>query len=254
MTPRYALLVGPPFGPPLLRHVQDRLGGDPARSVLDSTFPEHGWRERAEALVGRLGSEPVVVVAHGLAAPVAIAAALKSPPAALVLSNGPITRLDSFTAIAARMAGSPGSRALLEHALLRPPFWLRWLASSAGLRRAVVNPYVMDRDTVALLCQPSVATPADRQATVAYLRSLAEGLPDVRAVACPVLLAWGSGDPLYPASEADYAEAGCPRARHLSIPGGRFVHPEERPWAMADAIEGWLVDQGLRGATTTTMS
>jgi len=223
----------------------NRLGAGELRSVLDSGAPELGWRERGELLAREIGELPTVVIAHGLAVPAAIAAALRRPPAALVLSNGPIRRLDAVTAAFARLVSSRPGAAVFEHGALRPRAWLGWLASSAGLRRAVVNPYVMDRDTVAALCGPLVASPADRRALTSYLRSLRD-LPDATSLRCPVLLLWGDRDPLYPPEEASFLEAALPGAEHLAVPGGQHVHPEERPWETADRVDRWLRDHGLR--------
>jgi pimeloyl-ACP methyl ester carboxylesterase len=248
-------LSGPPFGAALFRHVAARLGAGGAACIVDPAFPAEGWSERADHLADDIRADSdTVLVAHGLAVPAAIAASLRAPPRALVLSNGPVTRLDPFTRALGGLAARPGGRALLARGVLAPRPWLRWLASSAGLRRAAVNPYVMDRDTVALLCGPLVASVEARQATASYLASLAAGLPDARSLRCPVLLVWGDADPLYPASEACFVEAGLPGARHVTVPGGQHVHPEERPWELADAIGAWLPDQGHRDQGATSVS
>jgi pimeloyl-ACP methyl ester carboxylesterase len=217
--------------------VAERLGGGELRDVVDPAAPE-GWEERASALAPAFAGR--LVVAHGLALPAAIAAARLSPPRALVLSNGPLGRLDPVTAALARAPGLPF--------LLNPAIWLRWLASSAGLRRAVVNPYVMDRDTVVALCGPSVDSAAGRRATAAYAKSLLRPLPDARDLPCPVLLLWGDADALYPPFLAASGEAAGPGTTYVAVPGGRFLHPEERPWAMADAIASWV---GSRRSVTS---
>lgn len=239
--PELLLVSGPPTGPALFRVVTARLGRGEAISVLDPADPTAGWRERGAALARRIVRGRTTLVAHGLAVPAAVAAALDVPPALLVLANGPITRLDPVTGALARLASAGG----LPPFLLRPSLWLRWLASSAGLRRAVVNPYAMDRDTVALLCEQEVATPEGRRAMVAYLGSLAGALPDARSLSCKTVLLWGDEDPLYPASEADWLATSRVDSRHLPVPGGRFLYPEERPWWMADALRDVLSDQGL---------
>ncbi|MFZ5477930.1 MAG: alpha/beta fold hydrolase [Myxococcota bacterium] len=228
------------MGAGILRLAAARLGGGELRDVVDPASPDDDWRARARAIAPALADR--LVVAHGLAVPVAVEAARAVPPAALVLSNGPLGRVDPVTAALGRI---PGLRALLA-----PPVWLRWLASSAGLRRAVANPYAMDRDTVAALCGPGVATPAARRATASFLASLPGDLPDGRDLACPVLLLWGDDDALYPAFVASALEAAHPRATYVAVPGGRFLHPEERPWAMADAIARWRSE----GPSATSMS
>lgn len=242
--PDLVFLSGPPFGPLLFRGVTERLGRGTRESVVDPERPERTWRDFAAEMAARCAARDVVVVAHGLAVPGAVAAALVNPPAALVLCNGPLHRLDPFAQGLASAAAGRGGRALLSATLLRPAVWTRWLRSSAGLRRAVVNPYVMDRDTVATLCGPLVATSAGRRALASWLGGLSV-LPDARSLRTPTLLLWGDSDPLYPASEASFLEAATPLAVHRAIPGGQHLHPEERPWELADRLATWLSEEGL---------
>lgn len=226
-------LSGPPFGAALWREVQARVGRGRAASILE--FGAGGPADRGRALAAAV-APGTVVVAHGTAVPAAVEAGLSAalPPGGLVLVNGPVTRVDPVLRALAGVLAAPGGGAVL-----RPAPWLRWLASSAGLRRAVVNPYVMDRDTVAAICGPVVASAEGRDAAARYLRSLAEPLPDPRRLAVPVLAAWGDDDLLYPASEADFIESVNPRCRHARIPGGKHLHPVERPWALADLVSEW---------------
>lgn len=230
-------LPGPPFGAELFRDVMRRVG--PGCAVWPSVDPAEisaGWADRAESLARDLAAAagPVVLVAHGLGVPVALAASVRKSPAALVLTDGPVSRLDPVTAAVASLARR--APLLLSQLLLRPQVWTRWLASSAGLRRAVINPYVMDRDTVAAIAAPLVAAPAGRRAVTSFLASLADGLPEPTLPACPTLLVWGGADPFYPPSEADLLAHAGGSVRHVSIPGAQWVHPVERPWMLGDAL------------------
>ena len=238
---RVRLLSGPPFGAELLSKVatrlEERLGVSVCtEDVLDSAGGG-GWREAGDALARALDDD-TVLVAHGLAVPAAVHAALQVTPRVLVLTNGPTTRLHPVVRTVAE--GARGGGVAFAETALRPAPWLGWLASSGALRRAVVNPYVMDRDTVAALCGPQVATSAGRRALAAYIGSVAGGLPDSRRLRLPLVLVWGDDDRLHPAAEATALEATVPGARHVAIPGGRWGHPEERPWALADAIAAYL--------------
>lgn len=220
------LLAGPPAASGLWRRVAPRIPGAMATELLDPHLDS-----RLAAVAERLSRSPAwpdaTVVAHGLATPAAILAATLRPCATLVLSNGPLRGPDpvarGFAVLVARMP-------------LHPALWLRLLASSVALRRTVNNPYAMDRDTVALLCGPLVATSGDRDALRAYLGSLAGDLPSVEALRCRVGLVWGGADRLYPTSEAAWAETRLPRVLRRDIPGGRHFHIEEQPWAFADAV------------------
>lgn len=228
----------------------DRLGSGFAVPLIDPEAPNDGWQERGRALAIAAQGKRVVLVGHGLAVPAVIAAAEAGEFEAVVLSNGPVTRLDPITAFVARLARAPG----FSETLLRPGIWLRWLRSSAGLRRAVVNPYVMDRDTTAALAGPLIANAASRSALAAYLASLSGPLPDPRFIATRLWTIWGDGDPAYPAYEADYAISKSPAGRHRCVPGGQHFHPEERPWAMADLLAAVMAECGGDAQTLTSVS
>lgn len=229
-TPRLRWYAGPPFAPSVLRGCVARAGGE-AMPLL-----EPGAGNTVDAAAQRIVavSEPGdVLVAHGLAVPALVRAlGLGMRARAVVLSNGPITRLDPVT------RAWIGLGAALPLAL-QPALVARWLRSSAGLRRAVCNPYVMDRDTVDAICAPLFETTAQRRAVADYLRSL-HTLPALAPSAVPVWLVWGDDDALYPLSESDFADTALGGGRVRAIPGGRFGHPEERPWALADAVRAVL--------------
>lgn len=239
-------LAGPPLGEGIYRSVIQRLGEGEARALLSEEHPTDGWQERGAALAEDLKKAgEVVLFAHGLAVPAAVEAARIAPPALLVLSNGPIRQLDPVTAALGRLASAPGGRLLLGDLLLQPALWLRFLASSAGLRRTVVNPYVMDRDTVATLASPGIQSRGARRAVASYLSSLSKGLPDASSVRAPIRLVWGDADPLYPAYEADYLDTVLGGGRHHPVAGGQHFHPEERPWYLAEQLQEALRREGL---------
>lgn len=225
-TPRLCWYAGPPFTEAVLRGCVARAGGQ-ALPLLEPGA-DNTVDGVAARIVARTGPDDVCV-AHGLAVPALVRAlAIGLNARAVVLSNGPVTRVDPFTR--AWMGLGPALPHLTQPALIG-----RWLRSSAGLRRAVCNPYVMDRDTVAAIAEPLFRSLAQRRAVAAYLASLAP-LPELRAAAVPVTLIWGDDDALYPLAEADAADVRLGGGRVLAIPGGRFGHPEERPWALADAV------------------
>lgn len=240
---------GPPVGSGVFEEVQKRLGRGEAIPLLDDAAPTDGWRARADALAARARAVagPVVLVAHGLAVPAALAAAPAF--AGVFLLNGPVSRLDPVTgALAGLAARAPG---LVAGSLLHPDLLPRWLASSAGLRRVVTNPYVMDRDTVAALAVSTVGTPGLRRAAASYLGSLAAGLPEVGPVGVPLGVLWGDEDRLYPASEADFLSTRAGLGPYTRIPGGRFLAVVERPWEVADRV-GEFLSICFRSTETTT--
>ncbi len=225
--------------------------GLPARAVeLWEPVPTDATLAALAGALGRAISAidgDVIVVAHGTAVPVARAAVARTPVDGLVLTNGPLEALDPATRTLAGLARSPRA---LAATLLQPAAWNRWLASSAGMRRTVVNPYVMDRDTVVALTAPYTRTAEHRAAAARFLRSLRTipqpGVP----LAARTLLVWGTEDPLYPTSVVDSARRLIPGIEVTEVPGGQHFHPVERPWYLADLVAEWLSGERSTGAAS----
>ncbi len=237
------LVPGPPFGAALWEGARRRFAdlGHPAEVVdLLDEAPEPTPGGLARALAARI-DEDTVLVAHYTAVPVAMAAAAARPPRLLVLSNGPVERLDPLTR-AACAAARRAPRALA--AALRPGPATALLASSAGLRRAVVNPYVMDRDTVVAIATGALARRERRARLVAFLAGLPEAVERAPEPPGPTLLAWGAADPLHPVRDADAALARLPRCARLDLPGARLGHPVEQPWALPDRVSPRIPRRG----------
>jgi pimeloyl-ACP methyl ester carboxylesterase len=235
------LVTGPPFSGALWEQVRARLESHNLPAIVVDLLEPPGdgtLAEAAERIRRALAAQTApLLVAHGSAIPAALLAAQQHPPAGLVLTNGALGGLDpALTAI---------SR--LPAALLHPRLWLRYLASSAALRRIVVNPYVMDRDTVVAVCAPAIQSSAHRRAQLRLLRDVAAQAPSAPPFSGPTLLLWGDNDHLYPTNITDSARPGFPRIREVPVPGGRHLHPIERPWFMADEIRNWCA----LGLTTT---
>ena len=215
------LVSGPPAGAVLFREVQERLL--PRRSVAVDLLQSAGSEdtpadERLARVVEALS--PGMVVGHGLAVPTVCR--LDGSHLA-VLSNGPTASLDSLTALIRALPGPALSSALFHPRVLR-----RWLASSLGLRRAVKNPYVMEREVVDELTASMLRSRSTRKAAARWLKDLEFPVrfpANVHAV-------WGDDDALHPIEEI--LDSLGPDKVHR-IAGGRWFHPQERPWALADA-------------------
>ncbi len=242
--PEVILLAGLPFGAPLVEQAARRLRsrGWVAEALdLPALGPDpKGW---AAALSARLG-DGATLMAQGSALPLALRVAADReaagrPLGALVLLNGALGRVDPALVLAARMARTPG----LGRALLRAPLLLPVLASSLGLRRAVVNPYVMERDRVVAVTEAWLGTGRPAALLRSHLVELdvQQDLPAFRDT--PVLLLWGDADPLYPPAVAEAARLRLGGALHVRIPGGQHLHIEERPWAAADALHDWAAGE-----------
>jgi pimeloyl-ACP methyl ester carboxylesterase len=234
------LLAGPPFGgAPMWEAVIRRWGSSRVR-VVDVLALGPEIETASQALADQMRGRSVLLIAHGTALPVAWRAAREGSPAGLVLTNGPLTQLDPVARAAAALTRvAPWS--------LHPRVAIPALASSLALRRLVVNPYVMDRDTVVALLGGSLDTPEGRAAVQRFLRSMAGSFDRQAAFDGPTLCVWGDADILHPAGIADEARRWFPRLRHVAVPGGRLFHPVERPWSLADAVDDWLA----RGLTAT---
>ena len=236
------LVAGPPTSAAMWSALEDRLRDHGHRThaveLFDPAPADPTPAGLARVLATTLAEiEQPILVAHGTAIPVALLAAEQHAPAALVLTNGSLGGLDPVTAAVCRLARS---QRLFSTLLLHPRIWLRWLASSAGLRRTVVNPYVMDRDTVVALCGPLLQSGAHRRAVTTFLAALPEFASQPPRIDCPTLLLWGDEDPLQPSHVADSARRWLPSAEVAVVPGGQHFHPLERPWAMADQLDQWL--------------
>jgi pimeloyl-ACP methyl ester carboxylesterase len=220
-------LAGPPASSRLFDAVQERMA--PQRSIAVDFLPgegETGLQAMAEHLRALCEEEEVrILVAHGLAVPLAVQA-VGPGLALLVISNGPTSKLDPVSKVLSRMPGS-----LLKKIVLHPKAFNAWLSSSLGLRRAVANPYVMDKETVARLTAPLLENAESRKQTAKWLRELPEFLPVQFPHDLDVVALWGDSDWLYPMEEVSEIEGVAVQA----IAGGRFFHPQERPWEMADA-------------------
>jgi pimeloyl-ACP methyl ester carboxylesterase len=240
----YTLLLvsGPPAGGRLWDDVVERLRhhgqpvevlelfrpvpSDPTVSGLAETI-----RARADQIEG-----PVILVAHGTAVPVAWVAANSSQLAGLVLTNGPIASLDPFLRTFCTLARTPR---FLASTLLQPRLLQRWLASSAGLRRTVVNPYVMDHDMVVAVSEAYLDSPEARLAVAHFLRDLPRAIANPPSLETPTLLLWGDEDRLYPPSTIDKIRHLLVCNTHERISGGQHHHPAERPWEIADRLAAW---------------
>lgn len=238
------LLAGPPASAGLWHAVLPRWEGKVrARAVelFDPAPSDPTVEGRAAHVAGLLRElpSPRVLIAHGAAVPIALRAAVQARPDRLVLSNGPVHRLDPVLRALADLCRVP---TVAANTVLHPAVLSRWLASSIGLRRAVINPYVMDRDTVVALLAPLVRTSAHRVALARFLADLPRAVENPPRFDGPTLLYWGDADPLYPASHADEARRWLPNAALRTLAGGQHMHPEERPWALADAVYAWLCE------------
>ncbi len=233
------LVAGPPTSSVVFRAIQARLLPLRTGAVDLVAGPRV---DRIEELADRLAAACVetgarALVAHGLALPLA----WQLPPMAvphLIVSNGPLTRMHVVPRGLARFPGP-----VWEGLMLRPGFAERWLSSSLVLRRTVANPYVMEKETVSRLLSELIVDTDARANTALWVRELHRLLPLTRERGGRVDAVWGDRDSLHPIGQIEGFFQGHPKWRLERIPGGRWLHPEERPWALADGLAGLLTAQ-----------
>ena len=229
-------VTGPPMSARLFRNVQARLAPR-ATLAVELCLPEllgpDALAGRLDEVLDEIGAQ--AVVAHGLAVPVAARCRGRR---ALVLTNGTLGEPDPVLRAMARLGPS-----VLARLLFRPEVLGRWMPSSLGLRRRVTNPYVMDRDIVVMLLEPVVRDAGTRAAAAQWVCGVVRSGFPASVDSSRISAVWGDNDPLCPLEEVRRLVS---PERLLTVPGGRHLHPEERPWELADRLETLLW-----GPTTT---
>ena len=230
---------GPPFHSTMWSQVEKRLEANGLTTESWSLFGTDtgNFQTELSALVARLDDvmEPVVLVGHGLANPLVIAATVAENVSGIVLSNGPLSHPGRWTSIVNWVGRTP------VH------LTMAWLRSSAGLRRLVVNPYVMDRDTTVAVCGPIIEDKHRRRCMRQYLASIEWSAPKPGT---KVLLCRGDSDPLTCRNNEFFINSFDGDVTQDPVPGGRMLHPLERPWELADRVADWAAKHG----TATQMS
>ena len=132
-------IAGPPFDASLWSDVSKRLEmhGYTSEFVPLLSDGDGSIQSESRRIANYIekSAEPVILVAQGSALPAVMAAATLTKPAGIVLTNGVLGRIDPMTRALCGAAQMPH---LVFDQMSSPQFVLRWLRSSAGLRRTVV--------------------------------------------------------------------------------------------------------------------
>ena len=224
------LLNGPPFSSLFWRDIQQRLEHwDISSQTFDFLHNFIDVSSTISALEVQLSQHKIShVAAHGLAVPLAIQLA-RQHSIDVILSNGPLQ-----THVAIQALQKIPQRVL--HRLLHPKISVPVCASSAVFRRLVVNPYVMDSDTIVSLCKNNLSSMSYRKNTALFLHSLPEILELNFTLPSSCTFVWGDADPLFPADSLNQISAILSEKKTIFIRGGQHFHPIERPWSFADHI------------------
>ncbi|MBM76610.1 MAG: hypothetical protein CMK59_14485 [Proteobacteria bacterium] len=243
---KYMFASGPPFDSIFWEQVRERLEKyHSATSTLD-LFPEaskandsspQNWTSILENLDQQFEIEtqehPQILVVHGYAIPAILSWLVNfnrtEDFSALVLCNGPILKSDQALKL------FDNTPMLIKRALYSSTFLKLFLSSSLGLRRLVINPYVMNHDIVVRVCESALNSKEKRRQQEMYLTMLNQQIPCSVPKSIPVHLCWGDQDLLYPTSGLLPLDTQKNIIRH-DISGGQHLHPVERPWALADLL------------------
>ena len=236
----FLLVTGPPFDTPLWSGVVDRIHSQGHKAtafqmLMDGDGSIENESKRLAEQIHQTGKS-VVLIAHGSAIPTAIKASSQATPAGLVLSNGPFVQVDMLTKTLARWAQLPKT---VTETILSSKRSMRLLSSSLGLRRLVVNPYVMDHDTTVTICGPIFDSGPRTARMRNYLKTLSKTAWLNTSIDTPTLLCWGDADPLTIRNVESFMNSKPNGVSHEAVPGGRYLHPVERPWELADRCISW---------------
>ena len=236
----FLFVTGPPFDAPLWDAVVRRIRnhGHSASAVEMFDGGDGSIDFESNRLAERIltTKRPIVLVAHGTAVPAAIEACRKLQPDGLVLSNGPLYHTDLFTRLLIRWAKLP---AAVTQKVVSPKRSMSFLASSMGLRRLVVNPYVMDHDTTVMVCGPIFASTARFDRMRSYLKTLMNFDWTNAPADVPILVCYGDDDPISTRNIEHFLNKNQSNIETIPVPGGRYLHPIERPWELADRCVDW---------------
>jgi len=244
-------LAGPPVSALLYRHLLGPLGRAGFSLIMPDLFHPPEADCSIEGIVDRLSTlipPDAIVVSHGLALPIAMGLSRAASIQGLVVLDGPLERLDFISNQVCRLAQRMPF--MLKHVLFRPSIFVPLLASSVALRRAVINPYVMDRDIVAMLVAPNIATAEHREKMAEYMasiRTIGGKWPDPGV---PVLMLWGASNPLYPPPDSPSGALSGADVEAKALAGATLFHIEEQPWKVADAVVDWANRRVLSSTTT----
>ena len=222
------LIASPPFGEYFWNGVKNRLLFHGYDVQIISLWETGSSLQQAKQNLCSMLQKDDCVATHGLLLPFVLWAIGDQQVQRIIVSNGPFDQLDPISSFAQKIPSK------LFSWYMHPLLSLRIFRSSFGMRRLVVNPYVMDAEMVEKSCAPLKDRTA-RKSLATHIKEV-PNLPLPQTIQSPGLVLWGDQDILYPISIATKICARYPSFDRKDIRGGAFLHPLERPWAMADLM------------------
>jgi pimeloyl-ACP methyl ester carboxylesterase len=229
-------VAGPPGSAIMWGNVQRRLA---PRSTVAVEFPlmTNGSFEeitdRLREIVSEVGA--VVVVSHGEAVPFVLS--IEASCVQLqVLTNGRL--LGGLEA--AQVSNLPKT---IINSVTKLGIGPRFFSSSLGLRRAVKNPYVMDKAVVDSMIAPYFSTKEQRKGMLALFRLTSE--ERTLRTKVPVHVIWGDSDRMHPKKALEAWASNFMDVTIEYVPGGRWFYPVECPWELADRLVNIVKDRSI---------
>ncbi len=237
------LVAGLPFDGTFWSQVQKRLSSEGLTSHTWNLCEDDGpIAKQAISLQTYIDQHQITtLVAHGFGVHLVLQVASNIDIRTIIISNGFLSsKIGIIQWVWPQISTLPNS---IKKSFLRPTIARRLLASSAAFRRLVINPYVMDDQTIEILTN-LLNQPDYRDNICSYLDSLKSWTIPTTVGDTHVQAIWGDNDPMFPPSQLQFLRDLSPSIEQQCqyIPGGAHFHPIERPWSIADNIISTIKD------------
>ena len=230
-------IPSPPFGASFWTEVCKRLESqDQPTKIVTPFLSAYTLDQAIQYVDNELSSiqDSVVIVTHGASLNIGLALSSHPKVCGVVLTNGSVSGPSPLLRVVSSVPTS------LWMGILQPSIATTLFSSSVGMRRWVVNPYVMNRDMVVRVCQDFLQDKAYRNNCLKWLANKEVPLSLPAQTKIPFLSIWGTHDFFHPISERQHLDQLLSEHTAIDVPGGRYLHALERPWETADSIVGWM--------------
>lgn len=212
-------------------------GADPAANYADENFAEDIGR-----MADKLGLKRFVLAGNSMGGGIALDYALRHPERieglVLVDSVGtpPTDRGEAEGNIGFTLARNPVGGWLMTK--ITPRSLIDTSLHQTVLNQKIVTPTMVDRYWELL------RFPGNRAATVARFSQPMTSFKaaDLAKLPMPVLIQWGSGDPLIPLAAGQWLHKAIPGSRMIVYPGIGHIPMEEAPVQSVVDLRGWMAE------------
>lgn len=235
-------IPSPPFGQYFWEKVCERIAQSNRMTKIVTPFVECGNLEEAiQFLKNEIIqiNDDVVILTHGSTLNLGLELSKNKAVKGIVLTNGSISKPSHIAQIGLK------TPKWLLNIMSQPDLATAIFSSSVGMRRWVVNPYVMNRDMVVMVCKEYLESETYRKNCINWIASHSLPISSAPCFETPILSIWGTHDTFHPLHERQKIENISPKHDAIEVPGGRYLHPLERPWETADAVLNWLNKRSL---------